>query len=154
MNSLPVFLSFSFSYLSFLMRNPQCGLVNHIGDFSDVNSKEPLNKSSAAERRIFYTNRAVRKMENTYSIPSFFVLSLGAKSLAVSSCRFNQSFPTLAVYLDRYLLMRYDVFVPDTNTGKEKVAYTNSYLKDLISGAGILAQDKAKGAQPYCMYGK
>ena len=50
--------------------------------------------------------------------------------------------------------MRYDVFVPDTNTGKEKVAYTNSYLKDLISGAGILAQDKAKGAQPYCMYGK
>ena len=94
MNSLPVFLSFSFSYLSFLMRNPQCGLVNHIGDFSDVNSKEPLNKSSAAERRIFYTNRAVRKMENTYSIPSFFVLSLGAKSLAVSSCRFNQSFPS------------------------------------------------------------
>ena len=28
---------------------------------------------------------------------------------------------TLAVYLDRYLLMRYDVSVPDTNTGKEKV---------------------------------
>ena len=27
----------------------------------------------------------------------------------------------LTTYLDRYLLMRYDVSVPDTNTGKEKV---------------------------------
>lgn len=31
-------------------------------------------------------------MGNTYSIPTFSVLSLGTKSLAVSTCRFNQSF--------------------------------------------------------------
>ena len=29
-----MFLSFSFSYLSFLMKNPQCGPVNCIGGFS------------------------------------------------------------------------------------------------------------------------
>ena len=36
------------------------------------------------------------KIENTYSIPLFFILSGKTKSLAVSSCRFNQSFPNSA----------------------------------------------------------
>ena len=54
---------------------------------------ETLNKSSAAERRIFCSQAAVQKMGNTYSIPSFSEPCLKAKSLAASSCRFNQSFP-------------------------------------------------------------
>ena len=53
---------------------------------------ESLNKSSSAEQRIFCPNHAVRKTGNTYSIPTFSALSLGTKSLAVSTCRFNQSF--------------------------------------------------------------
>ena len=57
------------------------------------NAKEPLNKSSTAEQRIFCSLSAVWKIGNTYSIPRFPKLSEEAKSLAVSSCRFNQSFP-------------------------------------------------------------
>ena len=53
---------------------------------------ETLNKSSAAERRIFCHIRAVQKTGNTYSIPTFFGLSAETKSPAVSSCRFIQSF--------------------------------------------------------------
>ena len=34
-------------------------------------------------------------MGNTYSISPFSILCLGTKSLAASSCRFNQSFPWL-----------------------------------------------------------
>ena len=56
-------------------------------------SKEPLNKSPAAEQRIFFPIGSVWKTWNTYSIPSFFKLSAEKKSLAVSSCGFNQSFP-------------------------------------------------------------
>ena len=55
--------------------------------------KETLNKSSAAGQRIFCPIRAVLKMGNTYSIPPFPELSAEPKSSAVSSCRFNQSFP-------------------------------------------------------------
>ena len=54
--------------------------------------KEPLNKWSAAEQRAFCLIRAVLKLENTQSIPAISVLSAGPKSLAVSSCPFNQSF--------------------------------------------------------------
>ena len=54
--------------------------------------KEPLNKSAAAERRIFSPIRAVQKTGNTYSIPPFFEPSAGEKSLAASSCRIIQSF--------------------------------------------------------------
>ena len=57
--------------------------------------REALNKSSSAEQRIFCPIRAVRKTGNTSSIPVFFELSPVTKSLAVSSCRFNQSFPSL-----------------------------------------------------------
>ena len=55
--------------------------------------KETLNKSAAAERRAFCPIRAVPKLGNTQSIPTILVLSAEPKSLAVSSCRFNQSFP-------------------------------------------------------------
>ena len=54
--------------------------------------EESLNKSSAAERRIFCPSRAVPKTGNTYSIPSFSELSSESKSPAVGSCRLNQSF--------------------------------------------------------------
>ena len=54
--------------------------------------REPLNKSSTAEQRIFCSLSAVWKIGNTYSIPRFPKLSEEAKSLAVSSCRFNHSF--------------------------------------------------------------
>ena len=53
--------------------------------------KEPLNKSSAGEPRIFWSIHSVLKMGNTQSIPSFSELLPESKSLAVSSCRFNQS---------------------------------------------------------------
>ena len=56
-------------------------------------SREPLNKSSAAEQRSFSSIRAVSKVGNTYSIPPLLKLSAEEKSLAASSCRFNQSFP-------------------------------------------------------------
>ena len=56
-------------------------------------TKEPLNKSSSAGRRIFCPTRAVLKAGNTYSIPPLSELSSEAKSSAASSCRFNQSFP-------------------------------------------------------------
>ena len=49
--------------------------------------REPLNPSSAAERRIFCPIRAVCKAGNTYSIPPLFKLSTEPKSLDVSSCR-------------------------------------------------------------------
>ena len=52
-------------------------------------------KSSAADRRIFSLIRAVPKVGNTYSIPPLLEPSAEEKSLAVSSCRFNQSFPNL-----------------------------------------------------------
>ena len=61
--------------------------------FANWKTKETLNKSSAAERRIFCPQTAVWKMGNTYSIPSFSKPCLEPKSFAVSSCRFNQSFP-------------------------------------------------------------
>ena len=54
--------------------------------------KEPLNKSSAAEQRIFFPIHAEWKTGNTRSIPLFSILLSEEKSLAVSSCRFNQSF--------------------------------------------------------------
>ena len=54
--------------------------------------KEPLNKSSAAEQRIFFPIHAEWKTGNTRSIPLFSILLSEKKSLAVSSCRFNQSF--------------------------------------------------------------
>ena len=54
---------------------------------------EPLNKSSAAERRIFCPNRSVLKSGNTSSIPPISELSVEPKSTVVSSCRFIQSFP-------------------------------------------------------------
>ena len=53
---------------------------------------EPLNKSSTAEQRIFCSLSAVWKIGNTYSIPRFSKLCEEAKSLAVGSCRINQSF--------------------------------------------------------------
>ena len=56
-------------------------------------TKETLNKSSAAGRRIFCPIRSVLKTGNTYSIPTFSELSAEPKSSAASSCRFNQSFP-------------------------------------------------------------
>ena len=58
-----------------------------------MRSRESLNKSSAAEQRIFSPSCAVSKVGNTYSIPPLLILSSGEKSLAVSFCRFNQSFP-------------------------------------------------------------
>ena len=69
---------------SFSWRKPIC-----------TKTKEPLNKSPSAEQRIFCSLSAVWKIGNTYSIPRFFKLSEEAKSLAVSSCRFNQSFHRL-----------------------------------------------------------
>ena len=53
---------------------------------------EPLNKSSAAEQRIFFAHSSVPKTGNTYSIPPLSISRLVEKSLAVSSCRLNQSF--------------------------------------------------------------
>ena len=55
--------------------------------------KETLNKSSAAGQRIFCFHAAVLKVGNTQSIPSLLIPCLETKSLAASSCRFNQSFP-------------------------------------------------------------
>ena len=57
-------------------------------------AKEPLNKSSSAECRIFYHIRAVQKVGNTYSISPLFEGSAEAKSLGIRSCRLNQSFPS------------------------------------------------------------
>ena len=57
-------------------------------------TKEPLNKSSSAGRRIFCPTRAVLKAGNTYSIPPLSELSAETKSSAASSCRFIQSFLT------------------------------------------------------------
>ena len=59
------------------------------------NTWEPLNKSSAAEQRIFFLIHAEWKTGNTRSIPLFSILLSEKKSLAVSSCRFNQSFPCI-----------------------------------------------------------
>ena len=75
-------------------------------------SREALNKSSAAGQRIFCPQSAVWRMGNiaqplpaklaygcgiplagTQSIPTFSKPCLRTKSLAPSSCRFNQSFP-------------------------------------------------------------
>ena len=55
--------------------------------------RETLNKSSAAGQRIFCPHAALRKVGNTQSIPPLFEACLWTKSLAASSCRFNQSFP-------------------------------------------------------------
>ena len=68
-----------------------------LGAQIEIYPKETLNKSSAAERRIFCLIRSVLKTGNTYSIPSFLELSAKSKSSAVSSCRFNQSFPNSCV---------------------------------------------------------
>ena len=54
--------------------------------------KEPLNKSSAAEQRIFFPIHAEWKTGNTRSIPLFSILLSEKKSLAASSCLFIQSF--------------------------------------------------------------
>ena len=47
-------------------------------------SKEPLNKSSAAEQRIFFLSRAVPKVGNTYSIPPLLEPSAEEK---ISRCQ-------------------------------------------------------------------
>ena len=54
--------------------------------------REPLNKSTSAEQRIFFPGCAVSKVGNTYSIPPLLKPSSSEKSFAVSSCRFIQSF--------------------------------------------------------------
>ena len=64
--------------------------------------REPLNKSSAAEQRIFFPIHAEWKTGNTRSIPLFSILLSEEKSLAVSSCRFNQSF--LRILLIMYMV--------------------------------------------------
>ena len=65
-----------------------------IGGFiGSVQSRETLNKSPAAGQRIFCSQAAVPKTGKTYSIPPFLEPCLETKSLAASSCRFNQSFP-------------------------------------------------------------
>ena len=48
------------------------------------------SKYKIREKYLFF---AVWKLGNTYSIPPISKLSLEPKSLAVSSCRFHQSFP-------------------------------------------------------------
>ena len=44
--------SFSFSYLSFSLKNPRCGLVNRSGDFSCVfrHAVSPIVRGPAAKR--------------------------------------------------------------------------------------------------------
>ena len=59
--------------------------------------REALNKSSAAEQRIFFSIRAVSKVGNTSSIPPLLKLSAEEKSLAVSTCRFVQRFPGIPI---------------------------------------------------------
>ena len=54
--------------------------------------KEPLNKSSAAGKLIFFPIHAEWKTGNTRSIPLFSILLSDKKSLAASSCLFIQSF--------------------------------------------------------------
>ncbi|MCI7573773.1 MAG: hypothetical protein MSS94_03365, partial [Clostridiales bacterium] len=49
-------------------------------------TRETLNKSSAAEQRIFSSIRSVSKVGNTSSIPPLLKLSAEEKSLAVSTC--------------------------------------------------------------------
>ena len=60
--------------------------------FSFRVTKEPLNNTAAAERRVFCPIRAVPKLGNTQSIPPISVLSAESKSLATSSCRIIQRF--------------------------------------------------------------
>ncbi len=72
-----------------------CGLVNVLITVTKLRKhiiKEPLNKSSSAECRIFCPIRTVQKVGNTYSIPPLFELSAVPKSLDISSCRFSQRF--------------------------------------------------------------
>ena len=64
--------------------------------YAESETKETLNKSSAAEQRIFSSIRSVSKVGNTSSIPPLLKLSAEEKSLAVSTCRFIQSFPKFA----------------------------------------------------------
>ena len=68
-------------------------IINTRPPFRFCDAKEPLNKSSAAEQQIFSLIRAASKTGNTYSIPPFLNLSAEEKSLAVSTCQLNQSFP-------------------------------------------------------------
>ena len=56
---------------------------------------ESLNKSPAAEQRIFSLICAVQKVGNTSSIPLLSEPSAEEKSLVVSSCRFVQRFPSM-----------------------------------------------------------
>ena len=56
-------------------------------------AREPLNKSSAAEERIFFARSSASKAGNTSSIPLLLMLRPVKKSLALTSCRFNQRFP-------------------------------------------------------------
>ena len=56
-------------------------------------TRETLNKSPAAEQRIFSSIRAASKPGNTQSIPPLLKPSAREKSLTVGSRRFNQSFP-------------------------------------------------------------
>ena len=87
--------------------------------------KESLNKSSSAEQRIFSSIRAASKAGNTYSIPPLLNPSAREKSLAVGSCRFNQSFLRNSIpgsipwiwksrkfFLDNLFRPRYNVQVP------------------------------------------
>ena len=50
-----------------------------------LNLKKPLNKSSAAEKLIFFSIRIVSKAGNTSSIPSFLKLSAEDKALPIYS---------------------------------------------------------------------
>ena len=59
---------------------------------SNKKFKEPLNKSSAAGKLIFFPIHAEWKTGNTRSIPLFSILLSDKKSLTASSCLFIQSF--------------------------------------------------------------
>ena len=86
---------------------------------------EPLNKSSAAVSRSFSSTLRYRKREilrsrcqrklaygcgiplaGTYSIPPFSIPRLAEKSLAHSSCRFNQSFLRIIIEATPLLIMK------------------------------------------------
>ena len=70
--------------------------------------KETLNKSSAAGKRIFCSHAAVSKVGNTQSIPPLWIPCLETKSLASSSCRFNQSFLKNRLPLDILTIIEYN----------------------------------------------
>ena len=90
-----------------------------------VRLREPLNKSSAAVSGFFSSTLRYRKREilrsrcqrklaygcgiplaGTYSIPPFSIPRLAEKSLAHSSCRFNQSFLRIIIEATPLLIMK------------------------------------------------